>query len=192
MAKPMMESSSSSGPSSPNPHGIETIPVRKAALVDGERQATTVAIQQEPRASLENHDFNGVEVRVLKERVDELGRLIGVMEKMLGAIRDSPMNRQISISLPSLALLESIPPEQNWNELQSLIDEYSNGPALREIQRERLKWTSQEDILTKYGRPSHITQTGVWNYSRKNGIHGDLNNVQFEFVADYLMMINVF
>src|SRR5262245_43493490 len=62
------------------------------------------------------------QVEALTEQVEAMGRLV---ESLRQSLADGPL----AASLPSLELLNQWPAEQNWVQLQQIIDEYSAGYA---------------------------------------------------------------
>lgn len=120
------------------------------------------------------------QVETLREQVEAMGSL-------LEALRKSLAEGSMPAILPSLELLNRWPAEQNWSQLQQVIESRDDYEGLMN----RLRWMSQDDVLRTYGRPTWISESGLWTYDRP-GAKGRPASVQFTFTQDYVMQVRVY
>jgi hypothetical protein len=124
------------------------------------------------------------QISALRDQVQALSKL---HESLLQALSDPA----IPANFPTLELLRQSPKEQDWSKLQAILDEYArSGESIMAV-TERFRWMSQEEILQTYGRPTEISESGVWTYARPNAAPGQFNNIDFIFVNDYVMQLRI-
>ncbi len=110
------------------------------------------------------------------------------LRSALNSLREAIATGKFPQKFPSLEMIRSAPSTQNWQALDELTGlALIGGTVKHEAMQERVRWMSQEEMLTELGRPSRIHSKGMWEYRQE----GRRERLFFEFVEDYVANVLV-
>ena len=118
--------------------------------------------------------------------VADLGAQIAELARLAASAR-STLQASLPVTRPPLDSIRRAAESPHWEALLPILDASLAGRREHDAMVEQLRWTSQEELLILYGRPTRIDDDGAWVYHGTSGAFNGM--VRFSFVGDYVMQV---
>ena len=147
-------------------------------------RGTPLSALQAPAAPPERGPVSVDEPDALPDVLEQLRALEASIRSLEHAIK----SQEWVTTPPTLEQLRSASPEPRWGEIEPLRGLYKQGR--HDEARSFVHYLTYDEILSKFGRPTHISSNGNWYYTRTGEFGGSLYTMQLTFLDGYVTRIH--